>query len=435
MSKKSLLKRIIGSSYSWSFIAKGIHIILGLLITVFVNRALGTTLKGEYAYINNLISVLAIIGGLGIYQLYPFQRRSKGETAKSEFVNVTLSLAVIYTLFTAFFLLLANKFDPGSNLIINGLMCLITIAKIVDTQFMMFSSIDDFKRSKRTAIVATVIRFVIFLTVFLLFKKNVVAVLIGDLLFDSAGVILYARIIGIKTIRFRFDIRKVLEVLKLGIIPMMFQLLLQLNYNIDVLYMKAFSEVSLSNIGLYSVGVQLAAYIWTIPDIFKEVLYSKTAKEDSVNDIIWCLRISIVIELLFLVFVYLFGDKVLLLLYGREFVPAIGVTKIIFFGVLAMTLFKVLTPLYNAKGKFVGNLIILLISVSINVILNIILIPKYDMIGAAVASVFGYGICGLVYLARFSRDFKISFPKLFLFSKKDVLALLNSHGSGNTEER
>lgn len=427
MSSKSLIKKALGSSYSWSFISKGIYIVLGIFITVFVNRALGPALKGQYAYTNNLISVLAIIGGLGIYQLYPFQRRQRGEAVKSEFVSVTFTISIIYLFVTFCYVFFVSQIQSGEELIISLLMCLITIAKIVDTQFMMFASIDDFKRCKKIGIVTNVGRFLIFLSVYILFKRNVIAVLIGDLIYDLIGVVLYSYIMNIKKLYIRISFKAVGKIIKLGIVPMLFQLLLQLNYNIDVLYMKNWSSVPIDNIGLYSVGVQLAAYIWTVPDIFKEVLYSKTAKDDSINDILWCLRISIAVEVVFLIFVYLIGDKILLILYGMDFVPAISVTKIIFFGVLAMTLFKVLTPLYNAKGKFIANLIILASSVTINMIFNIILIPKYGMIGAAIASVFGYCVCGLVYLIRFSRDFSIPFHRLFFFNRQDVVSLIEGH--------
>lgn len=418
------INKILNSSYLWSFISKGIHILLGIFITVFVNRALGTALKGEYAYVNNMVSVLSIIGGLGVYQLYPFHRRQQGETVKGEFIGVTFTISILYLLLTAGYVLLFCNNQSNVDRIMSTLMCLIAIAKIIDTQLMMFASIDDFKRCKQFGIAINASRFVIFFMIFMLFKKNIIAVLIGDFVYDVIGIILYSEILDLKNTKIKLSLAAVGKIIKLGIIPMLFQLLLQLNYNIDVLYMRNFSTVPIDNIGLYSVGVQLAAYIWTIPDIFKEVLYSKTAKDDSINDIIWCLRISLVVELIFLVFVFLFGDKVLLLLYGQEFVPAISVTKIIFFGVLAMTLFKVMTPLYNAKGKFIANLIILAASVTINMIFNVILIPQYGMIGAAIASVFGYCVCGIVYLIRFCHDFSISLSRLLIFKKKDILELL-----------
>ena len=100
------INKILNSSYLWSFISKGIHILLGIFITVFVNRALGTALKGEYAYVNNMVSVLSIIGGLGVYQLYPFHRRQQGETVKGEFIGVTFTISILYLLLTAGYVLL-----------------------------------------------------------------------------------------------------------------------------------------------------------------------------------------------------------------------------------------------------------------------------------------------------------------------------------------
>ena len=397
-------------------------------MSVFVNRALGAELKGEYAYISNWISIIVIVGGFGIYQLYPFYRRQNGERSKGEFIGLTLTLSFVYFVLSLFYCLVKPILSKTEFPYIDLLVCMIIISSVVNTEFMMFASIDDFKKCKVYNIAACLIRFLVFLAIYFLFPKNIVAILIGDLIYHVTGVIMYSILLDVKKSIIIVPMPKMIGMLKLGIIPMVFQLLLSLNYNIDVIYMKRFSDVSLTNIGLYSVGVQLAGYIWTIPDIFKEVLYSKTAKDNSINDIKWCLRISIIIELLFLVFIYLIGDKILLIMYGEEFVDAIGVTKIIFFGVLAMTLFKVLTPLYNAEGKFVANLIILAASVAINLVFNIILIPRYGMTGAAVASVFGYCVCGIVYLLRFSRDFKLPLKNIFLFRVSDIKSLLLEHG-------
>lgn len=425
--EKQFISRLLNSSYAWSFIAKGIHIILGLFITVFINRSLGADLKGQYAYVNNVITVLTIIGGIGLYHLYPFYRRQKGQQVKNEFVNISFSLMLIY-LFLSFIYIIAFSYNViGDVIIINCLMCFIIITKIADSQFAMFASVDNFKKCKRIGIFLNFGRFIILLLIFLFFKRNIIAVLIGDLIYDFIGLYLYFKIIDIPYGELKVSFQRIGSIVKIGYIPMLFQLLLQLNYSIDILYMKIFSTVTLADIGLYSVGVHLAAYIWTIPDIFKEVLYSKTAKDDSTTDIIWCLRISLFVEILFLLFICLFGDQVLLFLYGEEFVPAITVTKIIFFGVLSMTLFKVLTPLYNAKGQFKVNLLILATSVTINVFLNIALIPKFGMIGAAFASVFGYFACGIIYLFRFCKDFSITFKQLLFFNRKDIFALLQNH--------
>lgn len=420
-----MINRVFKSTYFYSIVSKGSHILLGILISAFVNRALGPELKGEYAYIANLVSMISIIGGIGIYQLYPYYLRSnKTKQTKLKFINLTLHLSLIYvfiSIIVTLVVMVTVGVEQGAILVISSFIC---ITSIGSTQLLMFASIEDFKCAKVANVIAYIVKFLLMLNVFLVAKKSVWAVLLVDFAFNVVSMLASMLILQFRVKAFRFDWKFLWEILKKGCIPMLFSLLLTLNYKIDVIYMKTFTSLPLAQIGIYSVGIQLAEYIWTIPDIFKEVLYSKTARETNVKEVLWCMRLSFYIELIFLVFIFVFGDKVLVLLYGAEYVDAINVTKLIFSGVLAMTLFKLLTPIYNAKGTYLLNLLILFASVCINVILNFILIPSYGISGAAFASVGGYFVCGIIYLIRFSFDYKVPIYKAIFFSTKELRELI-----------
>ena len=420
-----MLRRIFKSTYFYSIVSKGLHILLGVFVSVFVNRALGTELKGEYAYITNLVSIFAIVGGIGIYQLYPFYIKNKKiDSPKIKFINLTLQICGMYVLaifiISLFLFCKSGNYDGWIFLVSS----LISVFSISSTQLLMFASVEDFKKSRLANMVAYISKFVLALCVFLLFKKNIIAVLIADLCFNLISVGLYLKILQFNIVKYKLDWHFLWEITRQGWVPMAFSLLLTLNYKIDVIYMKTFTSISLSAIGLYSVGIQLAEYIWTIPDMFKEVLYSKTAKQTNVKETLWCMRLSLWVELLFLIFIFIMGDELLVFLYGESFADAIVITKLIFAGVFAMTLFKVLTPIYNAKGAFVTNLLILISSVLLNIIMNAILIPVCGTTGAAIASVVGYSVCGFVYLIRFCIDYKVPFYKAFICSVSEVKELI-----------
>lgn len=419
-----MICRIFKSTYFYSIISKGLHILLGVFISVFVNRALGTELKGEYVYMSSLISILGIVGGIGIYQMYPFYVKNKKlDLPKKKFINLTLQICSIYILvisIISLYIFCKSGSYAGWIFLISSL---IIVFSISSTQLLMFASVEDFKKSRLANMSAYILKFIAALCVFLLFEKNIIAVLVADLCFNFISTVLYLKILQFNIGEYRLDWRFVWEIVKKGWVPMLFSLLLTLNYKIDVIYMKAFTSVSLSAIGLYSVGIQLAEYVWTIPDIFKEVLYSKTAKQTNVKETLWCMRLSLWVELVFLVFIFLVGEELLVLLYGENFAEAITITKFIFAGVLAMTIFKVLTSIYNASGAYIANLLILLSSVLINVIMNMVLIPIYATTGAAVASVIGYSVCGIVYLIRFCKDYKVPIYKALVCTPSEFKEL------------
>ena len=198
---------------------------------------------------------------------------------------------------------------------------------------------------------------------------------------------------------------------------MLTKLLIELNYRIDVLMLKVF--VPYVEIGLYSVGSKLAQYIWLIPDAFKEVIYARTARDDSINEIKFVLKINIVITILMIIFIFLFGKIIIYILFGTEYIAAYPVTCIIFLGIPSMVLYKIISPLYMANGKQKKCFLILLISVIANVITNFIFIPVCGKFGAAISTVFSYSICGLIFYISFIKDYHLRWYDGLIFNKKD----------------
>ena len=96
-----------------------------------------------------------------------------------------------------------------------------------------------------------------------------------------------------------------------------------------------------------------------------------------------------------------FGKFIITLLYGKEYLNSYLVTTILFFGCISLTFFKILQPVFIADGNQVNACIYLSISVIINIIANYLLIPHMDFIGASIASVISYSICGGLFLIKY----------------------------------
>ena len=90
------MKKIFSNQYIFSILTKVLIVFLGILSSVFINRYLGPTLKGEYSYILNIINIAVLVLNLGIYQSYPYFKRKYGEIIKSEYFNVVTVQFAIY---------------------------------------------------------------------------------------------------------------------------------------------------------------------------------------------------------------------------------------------------------------------------------------------------------------------------------------------------
>ena len=61
----------------------------------------------------------------------------------------------------------------------------------------------------------------------------------------------------------------------------------------------------------------------------------------------------------------------------------------------------------------------------VNVLLNILLIPRIGMYGAAIASVFSYTICGLILLLYFCKLYNMNVMN-FVIPSKDTIDKLRA---------
>ena len=234
-------------------------------------------------------------------------------------------------------------------------------------------------------------------------------------------------IIGcIKTYKFKIRLKEILkknklkirEIYRTGIISMLMLLMMSFNYNIDIIILKQLS--SSYSVGLYSIAVNLANMLWLIPDAFKDVLFNKTSKNDSINEIVLSTKLNLYLNIIITIGFIILGKQFINFMYGKEFIEAYNSTVILFIGCMVMIIYKLIHPLYIALGKQTLIFNILLASVFINIILNYILIPKFDIIGAAIASVCSYTICGIVFLIIFCKQYNVQISRFFVFNNDEI---------------
>lgn len=408
------MNKIFKNQYIFSIFTKISLVLLGVFSSVFINRFLGPELKGEYAFALNIINLTVLILNLGIYQSYPHFKRKNGDNVKSEYLNAVLQQFVLYMLIA---LGLSAFVSEGYFTIIFTLTPLMIFTK----QLNFIALVEDINQRNRLNIGNQILYVLFLLAIYLFAPQNVLYIFAALYIKDIIMVLRLIREYNLKFSLFNINRKFVSETIKFGIYPMLSALLITMNYNIDILLLKLF--VDFEEIGYYSVGVTLANQVWLIPDAFKDVLFSKTAKGDAIDDIKMSIKVNLYISLAIIMGVALFGKQVLTILYGVEYLPSYSVTVVIFAGLVPMIFYKMIISLFNAKGKQKVSFWILLLSVIINIVMNFIFIPVYGMIGAAFASVLSYTVCGLLFTYIFMREFDVKIRQLVLIDRNEILRL------------
>lgn len=404
-----MIKKIISNKYIFSLITKILLVFLGIFSSAFINRYLGPTLKGEYAYILNIINLIVLILNLGIYQSYPFYKRKSIENIKQKYFIIFVLQFIFYLLIAIMLsILLAN------DNIYYFIFTLIPFM-ILSNQLTFLSMIENINLKNKISIGNQVFYTLILLIIFLFTQQNILYLIAILYLKEIALIIRTITKFDLKFDLSCINVYLIKNSISFGLFPMLTMLLINMNYKFDVIILNLF--VDFEQIGYYTVGTGLASIIWIIPDAAKEVLFSKTTKKDSIEDITLSIKINLYISLLIVLMIIILGKLLIMVLYGTEFLNAYMVTVILFLGIIPMIFYKLIYTLFLAKGKQKISFNILLISVLLNIASNFFFIPTYGITGAAIASVMSYTVCGGCFLYIFMRDFNIRLRDVVILNK------------------
>lgn len=367
-----------------------------LLITVFINRGLGIETKGEYAYIIKIVEVLYVLLSFGIGQAYSTFKRLRGDDIKGVFVSLGLIHGVLIVVFGSVY---SAIFKPDYGFVIMMLTAIAVIKLIISMIAVIEKSIT---RNILQALI-NVLYLVALAVLYFLHLTNLNSVIMCYALSDIVRIIILMIIYQMKPSmkKCNFDLLK--AIYKMGFVTMLVMLLISLNYSVDTIMLKKLSTSYC--VGIYSIGASLANIFLLIPDAFKEVLFGDSTKKDfSKSTAFSAIKVSLLISIVALIGFFVFGKMFITILYGVEYLPSYYVTLILFAGCFSLIIFKILQPVYISHGKQTKALFFLSCSAITNIIVNWIVIPKYNEIGAAIASVLSYTVCGLLFFYDYLKN-------------------------------
>ncbi len=202
-------------------------------------------------------------------------------------------------------------------------------------------------------------------------------------------------------------------------------LVTRLNHKIDILILKRMCDIA--EVGYYSLGVNVAEILWQVPIAVGVVLMTRSARQTNEKlvsgEVCSSLRISLLLVLLGGVMLYLLAPQLVSMLFGVRYSASIPIIRTILPGILFFVILKILNSQFIGTGKPQLTMIALIPALLINIILNILFIPSYKGIGAAMATNISYFSASFVLLLVYSRTFKIGLLEIFRYRKSDFAFL------------
>jgi O-antigen/teichoic acid export membrane protein len=183
------------------------------------------------------------------------------------------------------------------------------------------------------------------------------------------------------------------------------------NYRLDSFIVKFFRGTAA--VGLYSIAAILGETLWLLSGSMASVLLPTIAgkHEKSKEITVKAAAATFAISVLGGIAAFLIGPFLIVKLFGETFSGSIEPFLILIPGVVIFSITNILATYLTGAGRPGYNAAIAFISFLFTVVFDILLIPRYSISGAAVASGISYTMSTIMTVVAFARVSGITFSE------------------------
>jgi len=387
--KNLTLKQTVAKNFFWLSFSQIFSKILRATLFILAARILGPKEYGNFAFALSLISLFLIFGDLGLSSLITreFPRRKEN---LGEFLSTSLYLKFVFILFFSFVILLSQFFIPSKE--IKVLIFLLLLMGIFENLLFFFYGIfrgkEEMEKEAFIFSLETSITFLLGISFLFLFpsaKNLALAYLAGSFLAFLASFFFLKE--NFKNLFFYFQ-KNLAKKIALEAFPFAFAGFIgNLLTYLDVV-MIGFLLKNSTLVGIYSAPLKIIRVLFLpagllatslLPVISKKIPQEKKLIKKSIS------------FLFLLAFPLSFGGfflskEIILFLFGSAYLESTKIFSILIFLPLLVfptTIFGYLLFAYNLQRK---NALFSLASATLNFFLNLILILRFGIVGAASAT-------------------------------------------------
>ncbi|MFB6241333.1 MAG: flippase [Candidatus Nanosalina sp.] len=183
----------------------------------------------------------------------------------------------------------------------------------------------------------------------------------------------------------------------------------QIHLNVDIILLGFFSGNEAA--GIYKAAVVAANFLFMVPAILQNIslhnlsdVYSNEEEQDLREYAGYFLRYSLAALTILSLGLFVLAEPFLSLYYGNKFVQAALSLKVLIFGAFMAGISKILMPALQAAGEIKKSVGAAAVAAVLNILLNLFMIPRYGIEGAAAATGFSYAVMLVIYGLIFWRE-------------------------------
>jgi PST family polysaccharide transporter len=437
------LKEIMANT-GWLFGLRILRILFAFFVMAWVARYLGTENFGILQYAIAFVGLFAPLAVLGLQGIVVRdivrEPESRDEILGTTFVlRLTGGLAGFALVLAAVYIV--RREEPLVRLI-TGIHALTLFLQAFDCIDMWFQSRVQSKYTvfakSASLVVANILRIVA-----ITMKAPVTAfalITVVDVIVSGSGLIFWYRSLGGRLRKWRFSLARAKEFLSQSWALMLSSVMSIIYLKIDMVMLGQMANDS--EVGIYSTAVRLSEVWYFIPIAIATSVFPALIRAKERGERIYLRRLQQLYDFLAWlglavgVFFTFFSNRIILIVFGEPYASAGPVLAVhIWAGVFIFLKVAMHRWLLNE-----GRLLFLFLSSGLgavaNVTLNIFLIPRYGIMGAAVATVISYALAGLLACFLYRPAWRNGWMMIkALFVPLRSLARLAAGRSGDEDDR
>lgn len=392
-----------------TFIASVISMILGFVITILLGRYFGAGDLGLYRMASTIYGIVILVAAVGFpAAMIKYVAEYRGDRERTSEI---VSSGVITSLFLGLGFSVLFYFSSGIFAEIfkmpelSGLIKLLSpvfpFAMVNGSLFGLLNGLREMKKYGIATIVQSVLMVVI--TVLLIYYGFGIAGTVIGMVLSSVGSCLY--LVLVSRCYFEITHRGYIQTTK-----MMFSFgwkivasnsINQINYQADTILIGYF--LTATDVGYYGVALVLSKFFWLIPSAIQTITYPATSEYWSNNNhlvlntmIEKSMKYTAYILLPIGIGVGFFAKEIIILIFGAKFIYAVLPLQILIVGTVIAGIEKSIGSSLTSIGRIDVNLQLTALGAIVDLILNLLLIPRYGIVGAAIATITSYIIGALL---------------------------------------
>ncbi|TFH30342.1 MAG: flippase [Myxococcales bacterium] len=414
---------------SGTFGTRLITMVFGLVTGIITARTLGPEYRGIFALVSMFPATLVTLTkfGQGISAVY-FLRREKEDESRvaSNLVMIALLTAVALVVVTLALreTLLSSVLRGVPPWALMAVLPLLPTLLLESHLYGVLQATDRFRVYNLRLLAESVITMVGMAIALLGFHAGLVGALgvaVSVRLTMTLWVV--ATIHRESRIRLRFDKDLFGRMWRYGLKSHVHTIAAHFHFKADV-YMVAYF-LAPADVAFYSIAARLAEHLLWFPQAVGMAMFPRLASsnaEEAHRMTATAVRQTLIASALPGAVLAWLGGWLITLWYGADYAPAAAPLRWVCVGIVMMSLYVLLSRNFTSRNRQGINIFSAYLALGGNLLLNVYLIPRYGIVGAAMATACSYSVATCLLLVLFLWESRLPVSEVLLLQRSDVVA-------------